>query len=172
MLPISTDRLTLRAFTAADAPAFSAYRSDPGVARYQSWDIPFTIAQAEALIAGQVGVAGPPPGEWLQIAVDHEGTLVGDVAVHLSEDGQTAEVGCTLATAHQGHGYAREAVAALVDALFARGVVRIEASIDPRNEPSIRLFTGVGFTHQGTDEAAVFLKGEWCDDAHYALARP
>jgi aminoglycoside 6'-N-acetyltransferase len=173
VLPISTDRLTLRAFTAADAPAFAAYRSDPAIARYQSWDIPFTVEQAEHLIAGQADLTGPAPGEWLQIAVDRSGTLVGDVAVNLSEDRETAEVGCTLAADHQGHGYAREAMDALLAALFeAVGVHRVTAGIDPRNRASIRLFEQLGFSHEGTDRAAVEIRDEWCDDAHYALDRP
>ncbi|MEQ1786270.1 MAG: GNAT family protein [Acidimicrobiales bacterium] len=172
MLPISTDRLTLRAFTPADAPAFAAYRSDPGIARYQSWSTPFTLQQAERFIAEQAHLTGPTPGAWLQIAIDRDGTLVGDVAVHLSDDGRTAEVGCTLAADQHGHGFAREAVTALVADLFARGVGRIEANIDPRNEPSIRLFEHVGFVHHSTVKASAFIKGEWCDDAHYALTRP
>ena len=172
MLPIATDRLTLRAFTATDAPALAAYRSDPDIARYQSWSTPYPLEQAEQLIAAQAHLTGPAPGEWLQIAIDHDGTLVGDVAVHLREDGQTAEVGCTLAPDQQGRGYAREAVAALVGALFAEtSVRRIEAGIDPRNTPSIRLFEHVGFVHERTEEAAVLIDGEWCDDAHYALER-
>ena len=32
-----TNRLDARRFTHADVPAFSAYRADPVVARYQSW---------------------------------------------------------------------------------------------------------------------------------------
>jgi aminoglycoside 6'-N-acetyltransferase len=172
LLPISTDRLTLRAFTVADAGRLAAYRSDPDVARYQSWTVPFSVGLAERLIAGQEHLRAPAAGEWLQIAVDHRGTLVGDVAVHLSEDGQTATVGCTLAADQQGHGWAREAVAALVNALFAEAdVQRIEARIDPRNDASIRLFQHLGFVHEGTDVAAVLIDDEWCDDARYALGR-
>src|SRR4051794_31091128 len=41
---IVTERLHLRPFEAADLPAFTAYRSHPDVARYQSWDTTFSIA--------------------------------------------------------------------------------------------------------------------------------
>jgi RimJ/RimL family protein N-acetyltransferase len=173
LLPVTTPRLTLRAFTAADAARLADYRSDPDVARHQSWSVPFSLEQAEQLIAAQGHLRAPSPGEWLQIAIERHGTLVGDVAVHLSEDGQTAEVGCTLAADQQGRGHAREAVAAVVEALFAEaGVQRIEARIDPRNEASIRLFQHLDFVHQGTEAAAVLIDGEWCDDALYALDRP
>jgi hypothetical protein len=45
-----TDRLVIRRFQSHDAPTLSTYRSDPTVARYQSWDSPFTLAQAQAFI--------------------------------------------------------------------------------------------------------------------------
>jgi len=38
VIEIATERLILRAFQADDLEAFVAYRSDPEVARYQSWD--------------------------------------------------------------------------------------------------------------------------------------
>jgi RimJ/RimL family protein N-acetyltransferase len=43
---ITTERLALRRFRAADAEALAAYRSDPDVARYQSWTPPVTIERA------------------------------------------------------------------------------------------------------------------------------
>ena len=93
--------------------------------------------------------------------------LAGDVAVHLSAEGRDAEVGCTLAPDHQGHGYAREAVGAVVELLREVGVERVEAEIDPRNRASIALFEAVGFVHQRTDVRAVEIRGEWCDSARY-----
>ncbi len=43
---LRTERLVIRRFRADDAPAFAAYRSDPDVARYQSWE-GYTLEQAE-----------------------------------------------------------------------------------------------------------------------------
>jgi RimJ/RimL family protein N-acetyltransferase len=48
---IVTDRLRLRPFQAADLPSFVAYRSDPRVARYQSWDETYSTADAERFLA-------------------------------------------------------------------------------------------------------------------------
>jgi hypothetical protein len=49
---IVTDRLCLRPFRAQDLPAF-AYRSNPEVARSQSWDPTHSLADAEELLAEQ-----------------------------------------------------------------------------------------------------------------------
>lgn len=45
-----TDRLTLRRFTPADAERFAAYRSDPQVARFQSWEAPLPLADAQRTV--------------------------------------------------------------------------------------------------------------------------
>lgn len=51
-LPLLTPRLILRPFTADDLPHFTAYRSHPDVARYQSWS-DYSAAEAQAFFAQQ-----------------------------------------------------------------------------------------------------------------------
>ena len=51
---IETERLVLRRFERDDVEAFAAYRGDPDVARYQSWQ-DYTHAEAEAFVAGDAG---------------------------------------------------------------------------------------------------------------------
>jgi hypothetical protein len=53
---IVTERLVLRLLQAEDVLAFAVYRSDPAVARYQSWDTSYTTADGESLVASQQGV--------------------------------------------------------------------------------------------------------------------
>ncbi|MBA3606688.1 MAG: GNAT family N-acetyltransferase [Acidimicrobiia bacterium] len=170
VLPVDSARLRLRRFTPADALAFAAYRSDPAVARFQGWSTPFEPDAASRFIAAQADLAGPTRGRWVQIAVEHAGELIGDVAVRLDDDGRLATIGYTLAPAHQGRGFAREAVACLLDHLLdTLGVHRVEASLDPRNVASARLLERLGFDHEGTFLSAVVADGEWTDDDHYAL---
>ena len=140
------------------------------MARYQSWTAPYSEEAARRLIDGQAMLDGPTRGEWIQIAVDHEGALAGDVAVGLSADGDTATIGYTLSPAHQGRGLATEAVGAVVDRLFAElGVHRVEASLDPRNVASARVVETIGFDYEGTSVSSVRHGDEWTDDARYAL---
>jgi len=172
-LPFSTARLRLRAFDPSDAAALAAYRSVPAVARYQSWDAPYSAAAAQRLIAEMAGMTGPVPGEWLQIAVEHAGALAGDVAVGLGADGRTATIGYTLAPEAQGRGLASEAVGAVVARLFGHlGVHRVEASLDPRNLASARLAESSGFELEGVAVAALWTDGDgWTDDARYGMTR-
>ena len=47
---LATERLVLRRFRPDDLDAFVAYRSDPGIARYQSWEAPYPPDQARQLL--------------------------------------------------------------------------------------------------------------------------
>ena len=172
-LPIRTERLVLRCFAAVDAVTLSAYRSDPDVARYQSWPTPYSVAAARRLIEEQAHLDGPRAGDWLQIAASLADQLVGDVAVRLSDDGRTARIGYTIAPAHQRRGFGVEAVGAVVARLFeaAAGLHRVQASLDARNVASARLLQRLGFRHEGTAISAELADGEWCDVAHYAILR-
>ncbi len=53
VLPIRTERFLLRVMLPGDAAVLAAYRDDPDVARYQNWPLPFTLAHAERMLAGQ-----------------------------------------------------------------------------------------------------------------------
>ena len=169
MLPLSTPRLTLRALRAGDAAVIHAYRNDPETARYQDWSLPFSLAAAEQLVVEQADIVGPERGGWIQLAVEHHGELVGDLAVGLDRTGTMATVGYTLRPDHWGQGYGSEAVGALVDALLARGTERVVATIDPLNLRSARLLERLGFDYQGRAIGAAFVRGAWVDDDRYAV---
>lgn len=47
----ATEHLVLRRMTNDDDAALAAYRSDPVQARYQSWETPYPLDSARALIA-------------------------------------------------------------------------------------------------------------------------
>jgi RimJ/RimL family protein N-acetyltransferase len=56
-----TERRHLRPFERGDLAAFVAYRSDPEVARYQSWDSSFSPPDAERFRDSQRGLRSPSP---------------------------------------------------------------------------------------------------------------
>ena len=65
-----TEHLVLRRMTNDDAAALAAYRSDPVQARYQSWETPYPLDSARALIAQMRNVRFAQPGVWLQIGIE------------------------------------------------------------------------------------------------------
>jgi RimJ/RimL family protein N-acetyltransferase len=172
---IVTERLVLRLLRAEDVPAFAAYRSDPGVARYQSWDTSYATADGERLVASQQGVDFGDPGPWVQVAaVDRAtGALCGDCAVRVATDQpRTAEVGVTLAPGRQGSGLATEALGAVVARLFEdHDIHRVYARTDDRNVAVHRLLERLGFRCEARLVEADWFKGEWTTLRTYAMLR-
>lgn len=159
-----------------DVAAFVAYRRDPSVARWQSWDPTYSEADARALIAAQPTTVLPPAGHWLQLAVRtvDGAMLCGDVAVHrIADQPDTFEIGVTLAPGARGQGFGTEAVTRLLAFLFAEaGAHRVIASCDSRNTAVARLLARVGMRHESRQVDADFFKGEWTTlDGYAVLAR-
>jgi RimJ/RimL family protein N-acetyltransferase len=168
---IETEHLLLTPLTPADAEALFAYRSLPEVSRYQSWE-PESIEDARAFIDGLAGVAFGTPRTWFQLGLRTRdgGVLIGDVGVHFLEDGDQVEVGFTLSPRAQGRGLATEAVRALMRHLFEGcGTHRVTASVDPRNEASVRLLQRVGMRQEAHLVRSLRFKGEWADDLVFAI---
>jgi aminoglycoside 6'-N-acetyltransferase len=172
---ILSERLELRLLALEDVPAFAAYRSDPDVARYQSWDTTYTTADGERLVADQEGVQFGEPGSWVQVAaIDRAtGTLCGDCAVRVDADPpKTAEVGVTFAPAWQGTGLATEALGAIVTRLFdEHDIHRVYAETDDRNVAVHRLLERLGFRCEARLVEADWFKGEWTTMRTYAVLR-
>ena len=171
---ITTARLVLRPFITADLPDFAAYRGDPEVARHQSWEAGYSLADAERFLAGQAGLTFGTPGEWVQLAIAERaggGALLGDCACCVLEDQPgTAEVGVTLAPSSQGRGIATEALRALVAMLFgAHGMHRVFAQADDRNAPVHRLLERLGFRLEARLVEADWFKAEWTTLRVYAV---
>ncbi len=170
-MQLLSPRLSIRRFQAADVSAFHAYRSDPDVARYQSWSVPFAEETAERLVA-EFAEGDPHEPGWFQYAVaDHEtGQLVGDIGVCLSDNLMQAELGFTIAAPFQGRGLGTEAVTTMLDHLFTqRKLHRVAAECDARNTASARLLERVGFTREGLRRQHTWIKGEWTDDVLFGL---
>jgi aminoglycoside 6'-N-acetyltransferase len=169
---LSTERLTVRRFTAADAEPFAAYRSDPAVARFQGWEAPVPLAEAAETVE-KFAQGDPEAAGWFQYAVALDDVLIGDIGVNLNTNLMQADLGFTLATQYQGQGYASEAVRGLLQHLFVeRRLHKVSAEADARNTASARLLERVGFTREGLRLSHTWMKGEWTDDLLYGYLNP
>lgn len=105
---LSTARLVLRPVEAADVPAFSRLWTDPEVRRYLGGPVAADeVARREREYVGAPGTFG--------VVSRTDGTVLGLVTMtpDSARDGQ-AEVSYQFLPEHWGHGYAREAVIAVV----------------------------------------------------------
>jgi len=127
------------------------------------------------LIAGQSGHSPDIPGTWFQLAITRadSGEMIGDCGLHCrQEDPRQMEIGITLAPAHQGHGYATEALGVVLDYLFVRlGKHRVTATTDADNAAAAALLRRLGFRREGHFIDNVWFKGKWGSEFSFALLR-
>ena len=147
--PLTTERTIIRPLAPVDLTSFVSYRTDPEIARYQSWDTSYSVDQATRLIESQQGIELPAKDQWLQLAICNRvsSELIGDLALHTLEEDDSYEIGFTISKTHQGKGFAKEAASCLLNFLFHQvGATRIIASTDSRNYSSIKLLEALGFS--------------------------
>ena len=168
---LETNRIRLRPYRADDVEAMFALYSDPRVMRY--WSFPAWVELAQARTYLNRALAGMDSGEIFPWAVaDLESDrLIGALTLFsLHAEQLRAEVGYSLSPDFQGRGLAAEALrCGLSHAFDALGLVRVEADIDPRNEPSWRLLEKIGFAREGLLRKRWRVNGEICDTAFYGL---
>lgn len=168
-----TERLVLRALDEADERAVFDMHASPEAMRWWStrpWTDP---AQARAYVArARAAFAERQSLRWA-IAL-RDGTAVVGTATLFSIDAQCrrAEIGYMLSQAQWGRGYMTEALTAVLDWGFdVFGLHRVEADVDPRNEPSLRLLERLGFVREGLLRERWIVNGEVCDTAFLGLLR-
>jgi len=174
ILPLSTPRLILRRFMEKDAAAFLAYRNDPKIARYQSWE-GCGAAEATEFVRRHGTQHFGVPGEWLQIAIalKESDDLIGDCAVRFHvPDARQATIGGTLTRRYQRRGFAVEALSKLLEGLFVgAGLHRVVADTDPENAAAWRLMEQLGMRREGHLKRSLWFKGRWADEYLYATLR-
>ncbi|MGW2598544.1 GNAT family N-acetyltransferase [Streptomyces klenkii] len=157
---LTTERLLLRPFTAADAPALHAACQDPDIPRYTSVPSPYTPDDARAFV-GETCPAG-----WRDDSVytwgvftREGGRLAGSMSVvplpQPSRERQ-AEIGYWTAKEQRGRGYTAEAAREAARWAFERlGVERLEWYAEAGNEGSRAVALKAGFTMEGTLRAKI-----------------
>lgn len=173
VLPHHTARLTLRGYRPDDVDDSFAYYSKPEVVAYVPWET-WTRADAERRVADRATRTRlDGPGSVLSLVVEHQDRLIGDVVLWPADDTMSrGEMGWAFHPDTGGHGYATEAVTALMRIAFETyRMHRVLAHVDPRNEASLRLCERVGMRREGHLRQNAFIKDEWVDSVVYgALA--
>lgn len=65
---ILTERLKIRSLELADAESMFSYRSDPTIARFQSWE-PASLSEVQEVIARLTQIGIDTPGSWYQLGL-------------------------------------------------------------------------------------------------------
>lgn len=154
---LTTPRLTLRSIEPSDGPALFEIFSDREVMRYWSslpWIDPtqgveFVESLRPLFVEGTLY-------QWGVVSTSKDSLIGTCTLAHLDLQNRRAEIGFILRRDHWGQGFMSEAVSKLLQFAFSElALHRIEADVDPRNAPSIRLLERLGFQREG------YLRERW-----------
>lgn len=172
--PVRTDRLTIRPATSSDLQPTWRIRSQEPVHRW--------ITTAPATIEEYRELFDEPERLAKSLVVELDGEVIGDLMLAVEDawsqsevaeqaKGVQAELGWCLDPARQGHGYATEAVQALIRICFDDlSLRRVTANCFADNEASWRLMERVGMRRElHTVRESLHRSGEWLDGLGYAL---
>jgi ribosomal-protein-alanine N-acetyltransferase len=142
---IQTARLGLRKPTLADAEAvYTRYASDPEVTKYVGWPRHRSVEQTKSFLAySEAEWSRWPAGPYL-IENQSTGILLGSTGLGF-ETFTVAQTGYVLARDAWGHGYATEALTAIVALALKLGVSRLFAVCHSGHARSIRVLEKCGF---------------------------
>lgn len=175
MFTLTTERLVLRDFAAADEGAVHQYASDPAVCRYVDWG-PNTPAVTRAFLADAALEAALVERRTFTLAITSkaDGAVIGSVAVwEVSAAHRRAELGFVVNPKFQGRGYASEAGRAVLEFAFARfGAQRVQATCRPENSASASVLTKIGMEEEGRMRAHMVIRGTAVDSLLFAATRP
>ncbi|HEY5011021.1 MAG TPA: GNAT family N-acetyltransferase [Acidimicrobiales bacterium] len=173
--PLLTERLLIRPLTPDDLDRHHALFSDPDVVRYLYFG-PFDRAAAQEHLERRSVVELPSEGGWINFGVEvqGEGVLIGELAMGFISAGHAHyEVGYVFDAAYEGHGYATEGAAMIVELAFGGlGAHRVSGRLDARNDRSARVLERLGMRREAHFLENEFVKGEWTDELVYAVLEP
>lgn len=171
--PIKTPRLLLRPLTLDDISAFHALYSHPDVVRFLYWD-PYNRAESQRLLREKVEhTALTDPGQTLSAGIEliETGRLIGEASLTWTSSAHdTGEINIILHPAHQGRGYAAEALTELLRLGFENlKLHRMVGRCDARNVASASLLESLGMRHEAHLREKEHVKGQWVDELVYAM---
>lgn len=178
-LPLTTDRLSLRAYRETDAEALLPIYSREDVVQFLLCE-PWSAEEARTEIAQRSPKTGlDTESRALSLIVETkdgldglEGSVViGDVSIWLTGDSaEKAEMGWVLNPAAGGHGFASEAATALLNVAFDHyGLHRVIAQMDARNTASAKMAERLGMTCEAHLRQDWWSKGEWTDTLVFGM---
>ena len=141
-----------------------AILSHPGAMRYWSTPPHADLERTREWLADMI--ASEAEGE--DFILEFEGRAIGKAGCW-----KLPEIGYILHPDYWGRGLAREALASIIQYIFAtHPIEQIVADVDPRNQGSLNLLARLGFVETGRAANTWKVGDEWSDSVYLALRRP
>jgi RimJ/RimL family protein N-acetyltransferase len=163
MTDIRTSRLQLHAIDVAEAERIVARSAGPADAWADDFPFDGDVGAVGGFLRATVAFGEQQPFGYYRITRLSDRRAVGGLGFKGQPDGGCVEIGYGLAPSARGHGYAAEAVIALLTVAADHGLLRVIADTTLDNIASQRTLIRAGFRLVSTDTELhhyeVFLKG-------------
>ena len=168
MSDIRTPRLQLHPIDAAEGRRIAARTAEPA----DTWadDFPFEgdVGAVGALLRATAEHGEQRPFGYYRISLLEDGRAVGGIGFKGQPHGGCVEIGYGLAPSARGHGYAAEAVSAMLSVAADHRLSKVIADTTLDNIASQRTLVRAGFRLVGTDEELHYYEA-LVDDGHRTL---
>jgi [ribosomal protein S5]-alanine N-acetyltransferase len=162
--------VALRSIAAGDQDEFLALARASARLHYPWYSMPATSEEFRAYLDRYA----QPATEGFLICLRDGGAMAGMVTVDSIIRGrfQSASVSYAAFAPAAGRGYMSEGLALVIEYAFTElRLHRLEASIQPGNQASLRLARRLGFRQEGYSPAMLFIDGAWRDHERWAITR-
>lgn len=169
---LDTSRLTLREVLASDAECLLQIHGDGEHMRWFGSDPVPDLDGAKKLIAMFASWRKEPVSgaRWAIELKDRPGLIGSCGLFRWNRNWRSCIVGYEIAPAHQGRGYVKEALQAIITWGFREMQLnRIEAQVHPDNTASLAVLNALGFLQEGRQREAGYWAGRHHDLLQYAL---
>lgn len=167
---ITTERLVLRPFAPADAPAIQRLASDRAIAESTLLiPHPYPEGAAAEWIAGHDDASN---NHIFAITLREGGGVMGAIGLHVDSNHDRAEIGYWIGVPFWNRGYVTEAAKVIVEYVFnTLNLNRVFAFHFTRNPASGRVLQKIGMNREGTMRQHIVKWGEHVDVDYYGAVR-
>jgi ribosomal-protein-alanine N-acetyltransferase len=163
-------RVALRTLAAGDQDEFLAQARASAGLHHPWYSMPTTPEEFRAYLTRYA----QPATEGFLVCVLGSGAMAGMITIDSIVRGrfQSASVSYAAFAPAAGKGYMSEGLALALEYAFTElRLHRLEANIQPGNQPSLRLVQRLGFRKEGYAPAMLFIDGAWRDHERWAITR-
>lgn len=170
---LTTERLLLRPFTLADAPAVKELAGEWEVAATTgNIPHPYEDGMAEAWISTHPTACEQGQGVTFAITLQPEDALIGAISLGINQANLLAEMGYWIAKPYWNQGYCTEAARALLKYAFENlQLNRVQARHMTKNPASGRVMQKIGMQYEGRLRQQLLRWGAFEDADIYAILR-
>jgi len=151
MADVRTSRLQLHAIDVEEAERIAAQRAGPEDAWAGDYPFEGDIGAVGAFLRASAADGEQRPFGYYRITRLSDGLAIGGIGFKGQPVDRRADIGYGLAPSARGHGYAAEAVVAIVAIAAEHGLAKVIADTTPDNVASQRTLLNAGFRLVSTD---------------------